>query len=292
MEHRADKPLTVAWQGMGVALYRHQQMDTGEHQHRSLQLLMPLGRPAVRGRWRSVDRAVDMRLVREEVGVVGSDLPHAFAWDAGARVVSFFLPPERISSLAGAHGLEQALCSVGPSRVTDPVLRELLRASGEALHEGRPPSRLEVDALATVLGLRLLRLDGQRPRSGAKPVGLAPWQLRRVTDFVEANLDTALGLESLAAVVDLSPAHFSRGFKRTTGNTPHQFVLTRRLERARELLATTALPLSDIAQATGFSSQSHLTSLFRARHALTPARFRREVPDSENGANPIDEAGT
>ncbi|MFY2562886.1 helix-turn-helix domain-containing protein [Corallococcus terminator] len=271
---RLEPLASVAWQGVGVALYRHQQVRTVEHQHPELQLLMPLVRRPIQGRWQPTGRPVDLRVACEEVGVVSPDLPHAFAWAEGAQVVSFFLHPERLAALSGEPGAGSGLRAVGSSCLRDPVLRELLRASGEALHDGLTPARLELEALATVVGLRLLRLDGQRRRGGPKAVGLATWQLRRVTDFVEANLDGALGLEPLAGVVGLSPSHFARSFKRATGSTPHRFVLTRRLERARELLTTTALPLGEVAQATGFSSQSHFTALFRARHGATPARFR------------------
>ncbi|QSQ13722.1 AraC family transcriptional regulator [Myxococcus landrumensis] len=266
---------TAAWQGVGMVLYWQPQLDAGEHHHSSLQLLMPLGRGGIRGHWRTAGRPVDLRLTCDEVGVVGSDLPHAFAWSGGTQVVSFFLDPRRLASLHGEPSTEDALRRLGPSKLRDPLVRELLRASDEALREDRGPSRIEVETLATVLASRLLRLDGQRHRARSLSGALAPWQVQRVTDFVEAHLEESLGLESLAAVVGLSPSHFSRSFKRETGTTPHQFVLARRLERARELLVTTALPLADIAQRIGVSSQSHFTALFRARFSVTPARFRR-----------------
>ncbi|WP_342379522.1 AraC family transcriptional regulator [Myxococcus stipitatus] len=268
---------TAAWQGVGLALYRQQQLDTGEHHHPTLQLLMPLGRGDIRGRWRTTGRPVDLRLTCDEVGIVGSDLPHAFAWSGGTQVTSFFLDPRRLASLHGEPSAEEALRRMGSSKLRDPLVRELLRASAEALDEDSGPSRIEVEAMATVLASRLLRLDGQRLRARSLSGALAPWQVQRVTDFIEAHLEESLGLEALASVVDLSPSHFTRSFKRATGTTPHQFVLARRLERARTLLATTALPLADIAQRAGLSSQSHFTALFRARFSVTPARFRRAV---------------
>ncbi|WP_338865778.1 AraC family transcriptional regulator [Myxococcus stipitatus] len=269
----------AAWQGVGLALYR-QQTDTGEHHHPSLQLLMPLGRGGIRGRWRTTGRPVDLRLTCNEVGVVGSDVPHAFAWSRDTQVASFFLDPRRLASLHGDPSTEEALRRLGPSKLRDPLTRELLRASSEALSEGSGPSRIEVENFATILASRLLRLDGQRLRDRSLSGALAAWQVQRVTDFVEARLEESLGLEVLAAVVGLRPSHFTRSFKRATGTTPHQFVLARRLERARELLANTALPLADIAQRAGVSNQSHFTALFRAHFSATPARFRRAVATS------------
>lgn len=273
---------SVAWRGAGVALYQRAQTGLLEHQHPALQLLVPLVARPLQGVWRLSGREVHLRLTREEVCVVASDQPHAFTWAEGAQVVSFFLHPERLATLSGVPAMGVALRGVGPARLRDPVLRELLRASGETLCEGVAPSRLEVDSLSTVLGLRLLRLDGQRTGEGGRTAGLATWQVRRVHDFVEANLDGPLGLEAVAAVLGMSPSHFARSFKRATGTTPHQFVVSRRLERARHLLATTSLPLGEVAQAAGFANQSHFTALFRARFALTPARFRqagRRLPE-------------
>ncbi|WP_084668228.1 AraC family transcriptional regulator [Myxococcus stipitatus] len=275
MPRATEAPMTTAaWQGVGMTLYR-QRLEGGEHHHSPLQLFMSLGRGDVRGHWRTSGRLVDLRLTRGEVAVVGSDLPHAFSWGGGTQVASFFLDPRRLASLHGEPAMEEALRRLGPSKLRDPLVRELLRASGEALSDDSAPSRIEVETLATVLASRLLRLDGQRLRARSLSGALAPWQVQRVTDFVEAHLEEPLGLEALAAVVGLSPSHFTRSFKRATGTTPHQFVRVRRLEHARELLATTALPLADIAQRAGISSQSHFTALFRAHFSVTPARFRR-----------------
>jgi AraC family transcriptional regulator len=113
-----------------------------------------------------------------------------------------------------------------------------------------------------------------RPRGG-----LSPAALRRVQLYVEAHLDGPLTIEALAARAGVSPYHFARGFKASTGTTPHGHVQKQRIERAAQLIRETDQPLAQIALATGFSTQSKLTSAFRKLMGVTPARYRRDGPE-------------
>lgn len=106
--------------------------------------------------------------------------------------------------------------------------------------------------------------------------GLSARAIRRVSDYIAANLDHDVKLEQLAAVAGLSVFHFSRQFKQSLGVTPHRYLMRRRLDRARELLEETELPLSEIALATGFADQGHLTRQFRHASGMTPRSYRRE----------------
>src|SRR5215475_3772196 len=117
--------------------------------------------------------------------------------------------------------------------------------------------------------------------------GLAPATLRCVRDYIEASLEQALTLSDLAAVADSSPYHFARAFKRSTGCSPHRYVLRRRTERAKRLLADSEVPLSMVAQTCGFGSQSHFASRFREATGLTPSQFRRCLPNSPKGDGAI-----
>jgi AraC family transcriptional regulator len=105
--------------------------------------------------------------------------------------------------------------------------------------------------------------------------GLAPATRRRVADFVESHLESPLTVGDLAAVAGLSVFHFARVFKQSAGESPHVFVLRRRIERAKRLLSQSRLPLREIAPACGFSSQSHLTARFRKLTGVTPRGYRR-----------------
>jgi AraC family transcriptional regulator len=95
-----------------------------------------------------------------------------------------------------------------------------------------------------------------------------------VVDFIEANLASDVGLGELAAVAIMSPHHFSELFRRSTGESPHRYVVTRRLERAKNLLRETDLNILDIALSVGFADQSSFTKVFRRRVGVTPGAFR------------------
>src|SRR5271163_4740621 len=98
--------------------------------------------------------------------------------------------------------------------------------------------------------------------------------LTRVQDKIEANLDTELSLDSLAEESGYSRAHFLRMFRAATGLTPHQYVLDLRLRRAQDRLRQKGSSIIDVAVSCGFSSQSHMTNVFRQRLEMTPGEFR------------------
>jgi AraC-like DNA-binding protein len=123
------------------------------------------------------------------------------------------------------------------------------------------------------------RLDSNNTLLKLAPVrrtkrGLPAGKTRRVREFVEAHLSENINLASLATVAGLSVHHFAREFKHSVGITPHQYLIQRRLERAKQMLAQTNLSLSEIAYAAGFSDQSHFCHRFRRMVGTTPREFR------------------
>jgi AraC-like DNA-binding protein len=105
--------------------------------------------------------------------------------------------------------------------------------------------------------------------------GLPPHALRRVYEYIEANLKTSIVIENLAKIADLSRFHFARAFKESTGSTPHGYVMYRRMAKAQELLAETDIPVAEVAILTGFSDQSHLCRRFIKHFGTAPSLFRK-----------------
>jgi AraC family transcriptional regulator len=106
---------------------------------------------------------------------------------------------------------------------------------------------------------------------------LPGYRLRRVTEYIQQNLDKDLTLAGLAAVVCMSPYHFARLFKCSTGVPPHRFVVRQRIARARGVLATPELSIAEISRLVGFRTASHFTTVFRRVLGITPGAYRTTV---------------
>jgi AraC-like DNA-binding protein len=100
-------------------------------------------------------------------------------------------------------------------------------------------------------------------------------KLRRIKEFMEINLSMDLGIKTIARASGYSQTHFLRMFRASTGATPHQYLIERRVRRAQKLLCEGAAKLTDIAALCGFSSQSHLATVFRKQVGMTPTEYRR-----------------
>lgn len=155
---------------------------------------------------------------------------------------------------------------------TDERLWTLARLLAEACDETDPTSQLYGDGLVTAIGALLLRTA---PAS-ADTKGLAPWQLRRVVDYLQAQLPARVELRELADLAGLSQSHFSRAFKASTGRAPYQWQLEARVQRVKARLRESPASLDEIAEATGFVDGTHLARTFRRLVGTTPARWRRE----------------
>jgi AraC family transcriptional regulator len=210
------------------------------------------------------------------VGVLEEDI-RISAWH---EVLHIYLPPDRFSLLSDMRG--GAACRPESVPYLGGIYDERIRAFGRAvlgeIHAPSAAGSLLVDSLALSLTERVIdgySSDGRSKGAGTHMYGLDPRRLRRVLDYMNANLEASIGLAELAAVASLSPFHFDRAFGKAMGIPPHRYLAQLRLERAKTLLAIGHAPIADIALSSGFMSQSNFTRAFHRSTGTTPSAYRR-----------------
>ena len=163
-------------------------------------------------------------------------------------------------------------------KIVDVRLAALVKAVNAERIAGFPSGRLFLDSIEQAIAAALVdAFAGQsrpmRPLRG----GLGPARLRTIKELVHAKMENELTLIEMAQSVELSPAHFSRMFRKSTGETPHQFVLRYRIERAKELLLAPKARVLDVAMACGFKTQQHFARVFRHVYGASPKEYRHEA---------------
>lgn len=159
----------------------------------------------------------------------------------------------------------------------DPTVASILEILSREAGANDPSSRLFVERAIDLLCIQLLRHHStfETVRMSRPRRGLARWQVKRVTAYMRDHLDQEVGLDELAKLVRLSRFHFCTAFRLATGRTPHEWLVAQRIERARDLLAQTVLPVSEVGLAVGYVTPSSFAASFRKLVGATPTEFRR-----------------
>jgi AraC family transcriptional regulator len=166
-------------------------------------------------------------------------------------------------------------------RRTDNLVDARLGALVEAVNAERitgfPSGRLFLDSVEQALAVALVNGYAVRHRSvQTHRGGLGSARLRRIKEFVHAKMEDEFTLCEMAQSVELSTAHFSRMFRKSTGESPHHFVLRHRVERAKEMLRAAEARVLDVAVASGFKTQQHFARVFRRMCGVSPTEYRQE----------------
>jgi AraC family transcriptional regulator len=152
-------------------------------------------------------------------------------------------------------------------------LAGLLETATCELERDREMAKASLITASRILHAEIERYSGANvcPRGG-----LMAWQIARVRAYIDSNLHRTIHIRDLSAIARRSPAHFCRKFRSAFGESPHAYLVRRRLEKACHLMMTSAASLSEIALSAGFSDQAHLSRIFRQAFGQSPASWRRE----------------
>jgi AraC family transcriptional regulator len=196
-----------------------------------------------------------------------------FDWQGGGSRQFLFVEPARVEQILGAPARPHRLRRHPHEMVVSPVASAILRALVCDLREGSPAGALVGDSLIAALLAHLWAMETDAGGSGGLPSMLR----KRVLAYIDERLETRVTLADLADLARMSVRHFCRAFRASMGCSPHQYVLSQRVERAKQLIAAGRMPLCEIAQVSGFSDQSQFTRTFQRQAGVTPAAYRLRV---------------
>lgn len=265
----------ATWEGIKLEHYRLPAGELPEHCHREHVVLIAMN-DGCRGEIRtSSGLRINGTQNSGNVCVLPSGLAHSARLEDPCEQLALHIDPSLVRR-AASESLRTGNFEVAETCTrSDGVISSIgMALLGELESEGLS-GRLYAESLANVLAVHLLR----HYTTGTGPVqrfsgGLSAQRLRQVTAFVAENYSNDIRLSQLAQVAGMSNFHFAREFKRTTGTTPHQYLIKIRVERAKALLAAGEMPLIEVGLQSGFSHQSHFTRLFRRLTGTTPMSYR------------------
>ena len=269
-----DPTMAERWQGLGLAW-----LETLPHEVRTdltteRNVLVMIDSGAVRTEFGYGLRTCAFDLAPGSLGWFsrGTLLRHShWRWSGARRIAldleSAVLPDAELTEQLRAGSRETEF------EFQDEALAAVLRCMAREVASGCPNGPLFAESLSMGVALRLQARS--RTRHGRERGRLSPAQLARLEELIRLRLDGEISLAMLAATTGYSAAQFVRLFRNTVGCAPYQYVLKTRLERARDMVVASDLPLSAIAQQTGFASQSHMTSAFVRAFEAPPGELRR-----------------
>jgi AraC family transcriptional regulator len=199
-------------------------------------------------------------------------------WSIAKKNALFAIEPARLAKLAAAE-FDLSAIELHPPKpgTVDRQALQIANLVREAIRHGGALNELYIDSLVTLFSLHLLRsyssMAGLTASEPGRPVAGQAWRV--VVDYMHDHMAERISIAALAAEARLSPSHFLHAFGAAFGRSPHRYLMDLRLERAERLIVETNLPLATIAEITGFSSQSHLTTSMQNGRSTTPGRLRR-----------------
>jgi AraC family transcriptional regulator len=200
-----------------------------------------------------------------------------FVWHRRAKpseYVNLALDPALLQRIAVEYGLSAATTVEHRVIFQDPTILHVAQLLKAEVLSGGLAGNLYVESLRNLLAVHLLRNHTPGVTLPAAVAALEGLKLKQLKDYIEDHLADELAIATLAALIPMSQFHFARAFKTAVGESPHRYIMQRRIERAKMLLSVTRLSVAEVSYQTGFANQSHFTAQFWKAIGLTPKQFR------------------
>jgi AraC family transcriptional regulator len=269
---------SVGWDNLGIAYdwYPPGGMPKVLSKQHSIGIFTDVPSPAI------TKRQIDGRLKEEQVVqgscvIIPANISQQAEWNKESGALIIAVDPTIFAQTIYEVVDPNCIELLPQFATSDPLIYQLGVALKSALIKHDTSSRLYAETLVNTLILHLLEhYTTTRPNLRECVAGQLPqYKLQQVIDYINAYLDRDLSLQELSNLVQMSPHYFSKLFKQSTGNTPHQYVICCRIERAKYLIQQKKLSLAEIATQVGFVDQSHLHRHFKHLVGVTPKTYRK-----------------
>jgi AraC family transcriptional regulator len=262
------------WEGVLLERHDHGPHRADTHQHLSHFICLHLSEPAPVA-WQSQGRHGKKIMAPGSVILVSRGTEDSISFPNAVRRILLNLEPSLLKRAFPDKDSGRDVEFIDQWGVTDPQIEYVLRALAADLEAGIPAGRIFGESLLCALAVHLQHSYAVAPPRIPQPRnGLPRVRLNRVIEYIDANLDREIALSALAETAGMSAHYFSELFKQSVHVSPYQFVLRRRIDRARALLSDRATTVLEAAVRTGFADQSHFSKIFRRVVGVTPTQYR------------------
>ena len=261
------------WNDIHIEFHQQPKFETTEHQHNMH--VIALGFSDSPG-----ERWLDGKIQKErrnpgDIAIIPAGIAHRCNWNNLAEFGILAIEPTLLKKV-GQDLVEDSRIKLIPQFMNEPdeLIRGIFSTLKDELKSNNFGSSLLIDSLKSTLAIYLLqKYCDTKPKLSVYKNGLSPPKLKQITEYINEHLDRNLKVFELAAIAQISPYHFIRLFRNATNQTPHQYVLQQRVEKAKYLLRRKNISISEIASTVGFCDQSHFTKYFKRITGVTPRQY-------------------
>lgn len=260
-----------------IGEYYEPYLETPEHSHPHIEIVtFRFEEPT------PIELTLDSCFQRLKIGhstaILPSHIPHQAKCSTKNHFSVLAVDFTKMSSIADEDIDEKSIELMPQVAIFDPVVDRIEQLLALEMKNTQASPLLYIDSLMTALSVHLLRQYRTRStRLRENFTGLNSHQLRPAVDYIHAHLAENISLQTISQVVGMSQYHFVRCFKQAIGISPYQYLIQQRIERAKQLLQKSQLPLTEIAISCGFANQSHFTTCFKQQTGATPRYFRKSL---------------